>query len=106
MEKLSKMLNNVEDSYYDFIVAVLTYVKKKTTRYDTVKAYLDNNPFATSSDILEFISSQDDFYEDADNSHSAFGGLHNYSNAERIPFEKAEFENEIVSSYISKTNDL
>lgn len=65
MEELTIMLNSVEDSYYDFIVAVLSYVKKKQERYDKVKNFIESNPGALSSDILEFISDQEDFYEDA-----------------------------------------
>ena len=65
MEELLARLNNVEDAYYGFIGAVLTYVKKKTSRYDEVLDFLDSNPGVHSSDILDFISKQDDFYEDA-----------------------------------------
>lgn len=65
MEELLARLNNVEDAYYGFVGAVLTYVKKKTSRYDEVLNFLDSNPGAHSSDILDFISKQDDFYEDA-----------------------------------------
>lgn len=65
MEDFTVMLNNIEDSYYGFVAAVLTYVKKKQTRFDKVKEYIENNPTALSSDILAFISDQDDFYEDA-----------------------------------------
>lgn len=65
MEEFVTRLNNVDDSYYGFIVAVLTYVKKKSSRFDAVKAFMDNNPEALSADILGFISAQDDFFEDA-----------------------------------------
>ena len=65
MEDFTVMLNNIEDSYYGFVAAVLIYVKKKQTRFDKVKEYIENNPTALSSDILAFISDQDDFYEDA-----------------------------------------
>ena len=41
MEKLSKMLNNVEDSYYDFIVAVLTYVLFSTLDAPSIFALND-----------------------------------------------------------------
>ena len=58
-------LNNVSDSYYSFVVAVLTYVKKKPSRKNIVENYLDDHPTASTSDILEFISNQADFYEDA-----------------------------------------
>lgn len=65
MEAFTIKLNNVVDSYYGFVVAVLTYVKKKESRLEAVKNFMNNNPSALSSDILEFISGQDDFYEDA-----------------------------------------
>ena len=32
MEKLTIRLNNVKDTYYGFVVAVLTYIKKKPSR--------------------------------------------------------------------------
>ncbi|MBO4280764.1 MAG: hypothetical protein J5872_02835 [Lachnospiraceae bacterium] len=65
MKELTVRLQAVPDSYYDFVVAVLTYVKKKQSRMDKVSEYLDNNPNATTSDILWFISNQEDFFEDA-----------------------------------------
>lgn len=65
MEDLTIRLDAVSDSYYGFIVAVLTYVKKKQSRYNKVNDYLNSHPQALSSEILEFISSQDDFFEDA-----------------------------------------
>lgn len=70
MEELEIKLNNVVDSYYGFVVAVLTYVKNKRTRLEVVENYMNNNPSALSSDILEFISEQDDFYEDITYSHA------------------------------------
>lgn len=73
MEEFTIMLDNIEDSYYGFVVAVLTYVKKKQTRFDKVKEYIENNPTALSSDILAFISDQDDFYEDAAYAHAQVG---------------------------------
>lgn len=65
MEQFTIRLNNVADSYYGFIVAVLSYVKSKPYRLNTVSEYMDRNPNALSSDILEFISDQDDFYDDS-----------------------------------------
>ena len=65
MKEMTIMLNNVKDSYYDFVVAVLNYVKKKQSRMENVKDYIVKNPDASTSDILEFISNQADFYEDA-----------------------------------------
>ena len=65
MNELTTKLNNVEDSYYGFVAGVLSYVKKKESRYKIVSEYIDNNPNALTSDILEFISNQEDFYDDA-----------------------------------------
>ena len=64
LKELEKTLNNISDSYYDFVNAVLNYTQKKKSRLDIVKQYIEDNPNASSSDILAFISSQDDFYED------------------------------------------
>ena len=36
MKELTKKLNAINDSYYGFICAVLTYVKKKIIRYEKV----------------------------------------------------------------------
>lgn len=65
MDDFAKRLNNVADSYYGFVVAVLTYVKKKNSRLKIVEQFMNDNPSALTSDILLFISEQDDFYEDA-----------------------------------------
>lgn len=64
MEEFTIRLNNIKDSYYGFVVAVLNYVKGNGARFDIVNGYLDENPDALSSDILEFISEQKDFYDD------------------------------------------
>ncbi len=63
MEEFTIRLNNIKDSYYGFVVAVLNYVKGNSSRYDVVRSFMDDNPEALSSDILEFISSQKDFYD-------------------------------------------
>ena len=65
MNELAIRLNNVKDSYYGFVVAVLTYVNNKPSRLGVVEEYMIDNPTTLSSDILEFISNQEDFYEDA-----------------------------------------
>lgn len=65
MEKMEEMLLDVSDSYEGFVKAVLNYVDKSEKRYKVVSDYLSGNPEALSSDILEFISNQEDFYDDA-----------------------------------------
>ncbi len=65
MEKITERLNSIPDTYYGFVAGVLTYVKKKESRMKAVERFMDDNPEALTSDILEFISGQEDFYEDA-----------------------------------------
>ena len=65
MDELLYRLNRIEDSYYDFVSAVEHYAGKKPERLNALLDYLKKNPDADSSDILEFVSDQDDFYEDA-----------------------------------------
>ena len=64
MEEFTIRLNNIKDSYYGFVVAVLNYVNGNNSRYEVVSTFMDDNPEALSSDILEFISGQKDFYDD------------------------------------------
>ena len=64
MEEFTIRLNNIQDSYYGFVAAVLNYVKGNSSRYEVVKGFMDDNPEALSSDILEFISCRKDFYDD------------------------------------------
>ena len=65
MEVLKNMLEKVPDTYDAFVVAVLVYVKNKESRLEEDKSFVEANSSALSSDILEFISDQDDFYNDA-----------------------------------------
>jgi len=65
MEELKKRLEAVDDSYFDFILGVITYCKRKESRLIAVMKFMDDNPDALSSDIIEFISDQPDFYEDS-----------------------------------------
>jgi len=65
INELKKRLIRISDSYYSFVVGVLVYASKNIERADKVARFLDENPYATSSDVVEFVSSQPDFYEDA-----------------------------------------
>lgn len=71
LKELENTLNNISDSYFDFVSAVMGYAQKKRSRLDSVKQYIENNPNASSSDIVAFISSQEDFYEDVVSVHEA-----------------------------------
>ena len=65
MNELKELLVNINDSYPDFVDAVVHYAKKKESRLEVVLNYLKNNTGADSSDVLLFISNQPDFMEDA-----------------------------------------
>ncbi len=65
MEELTALLNGIEDSYYDFISAMLHYAKKKPSRLEALVSYIKEHPGIKSADVIEFVSLQKDFYEDA-----------------------------------------
>lgn len=65
VEELKKLLWNVNDAYYGFVVAIIVYAKKKPERLRAVIDFIKSHADANSSDILEFVSNQPDFYEDA-----------------------------------------
>ena len=65
MEELTRLLNSVEDSYYDFVAAMLKYASKKEERKNALLNFLKDNPSALSSDIIQFVSDRDDFFEDS-----------------------------------------
>ena len=65
MAELRKKLCEVKDTYEAFQGAMITYVARKPERYMRVMDFLKKNPDALSSDILWFVSNQEDFMEDA-----------------------------------------
>lgn len=52
MKELEKLLESVKDSYYDFVVGIMADVREYPDRIDEVIEYINNNPEATSSDIV------------------------------------------------------
>lgn len=64
MDELIALLNNIDDSYYDFVLGITQYAKKSPTRLNNVMFFLKENPEAKSSDVTYFVSSQPDFFED------------------------------------------
>ncbi len=64
IRELTKMLNDVPHSYYDFVAGITTYCRKKPQRLEKVIKYMKSHPEADTSDIIEFVSEQEDFYED------------------------------------------
>lgn len=75
LEEMEEILLGVSDSYEGFIKAVLNYVEKNNKRFETVSEYLVENPEALSADILEFISDQDDFYDEMWEQYVKVGNL-------------------------------
>ena len=64
MTELKDMLTRVKDSYFDFVIGILAYAGKNKNRLETVTNYIKDNPDLTASDIIYFVSSQPDFYDD------------------------------------------
>lgn len=65
MDELRKILENVSDSYDGFVMGMVTYALYSETRYERLVNYITEHPEATSSDIIYYVSIQDDFYDDA-----------------------------------------
>ncbi len=65
MNELVALLNKVDDSYFDFVSAMLHYAEKKESRQIQLLEFLKSHPDAKSSDVVRFVSEQPDFYEDA-----------------------------------------
>ncbi len=65
MEKLTEMLNNVPDSYYDFVAGVLNYAKRSSNNLSKITTYIERHPGAGTSEILDYMLSQENYYEHA-----------------------------------------
>ena len=46
MKELTNLLNRVEDSYFDFVYAMLNYAKKREDRRNALVGYLKEHPDA------------------------------------------------------------
>lgn len=64
MEELTALLNAIDDSYYDFVSAMINYAAK-TNKTKLLVDYIKNTPNLKSSDVVRFVSEQNDFFEDA-----------------------------------------
>ena len=64
VRELVKRLSSVPDSYTGFVLGITTYAKKKPERMAKVMEYIEQNPNATTSDIVTFVMLQEDFRED------------------------------------------
>ena len=63
MDELYERLNKISDSYFAFVLGIVSYVKMKPSRLDVVLTFLRDNENAKSSDVVKFISEQPDFNE-------------------------------------------
>lgn len=64
MEQLIQILNGLSGSYFEFVDSVAEYAEGKPSHLTIMMDFLHNNPSATPSDVLRFMSFQDDFFED------------------------------------------
>lgn len=66
MERLKELLNNVHDSYYDFVAGVLSYAQKSSKNLVEMMEYIEEHPEVGTSEILEYMLGREDFYEHAE----------------------------------------
>lgn len=71
MDTLISRLNSIPNAYFEFIDSVADYAEIKPEHLTLLMGFLDENPAATVTDVLKFISDQPDFFdneaeEDAD----------------------------------------
>ena len=65
MEELIKLLNDINDTYFDFVSGIVHYAEVKPSRVDRLLKFLRENPKVLSSDVVRFVSDQKDFFDDA-----------------------------------------
>lgn len=64
MENLRKKLENVPDSYDGFVLAMLNYANYASYRRKKLEAFINANPTANSSDIIKYLASDPEFFDD------------------------------------------
>ena len=63
MERLEAKLRSVTDSYQSFLMGMISYAKEAPAKRVRLEAFLDQNPQASASDIIEYVSSFADFFD-------------------------------------------
>ena len=63
MEELVKKLNQIPNSYFGFVMGIVTYAKRKPERLEKVLNYINSSENLTPSDIVKFVMIQPDFHE-------------------------------------------
>ena len=56
MEKLALLLFDIEDSYDDFVSAILFYSKKNKSRLNKVLNFIKTNKDVKFTDVVKFVS--------------------------------------------------
>lgn len=68
MENIRLLLENVPDSYTDFVAAMLHYVGQGKEREQRLCSFLKKNSGAKTSEVLSYVMSFPDFSEELDTS--------------------------------------
>lgn len=63
--ELYSKLSSIPDSYEDFVCGVIGYAATSIYRKEKVMHYLEQNPYTTSSQVVEYIMRQPDFHDAA-----------------------------------------
>ena len=64
MNELKELLINVPDSYYDFVVSMLSEVRKSAYRREGLLDYLRKHEDATSSEVIRYLIEDLGLYEE------------------------------------------
>jgi hypothetical protein len=65
MKELLDKLYALPNVYEDFIYSTVHYAKEKPEHLKVLLDYLNNNDNLTTSDVVYFISTQPDFFDDS-----------------------------------------
>ena len=63
MDLLEKKLRNISDSYQGFVMGMITYAKEAPAKRTRLENFLDQNPQASASEIIEYVCSFPDFFD-------------------------------------------
>lgn len=63
MESLEYKLRNISDSYQGFVMGMITYAKEAPEKKARLETFLEQNPQASASDIIEYVCSFPDFFD-------------------------------------------
>ena len=55
MEELRKLLNNIDDSYFEFVSAMEHYAQKNAERLEMLTAYIKRNPGVNFADDAAYM---------------------------------------------------